>query len=78
MLTKPMQKITRYPLLFKRLLPNMVTDSQEQIDLVRLLTEMEHVLSRVNEKAREMHAKFRIKELEKTLEFGVVADVTLW
>jgi hypothetical protein len=75
MLMKPMQKITRYPLLFKRLLPNLVTDSAEYYGLSQLLVDLEKSISDVNETVRNKEAKFKIKLIDDTMDFGVVADV---
>jgi hypothetical protein len=75
MLMKPMQKITRYPLLFKRLLPNLNTDSQEYVDLSRVISLLEKEISNVNETVRKMEARFRINQIDKNMDFGIVADV---
>jgi hypothetical protein len=78
MLMKPMQKITRYPLLFKRLLPNLVTDSPEFYALSQLLVDLEKLISDVNETVRTMEAKFKIKCIDNTMDFGVISDVTVY
>lgn len=77
MLMKPMQKITRYPLLFKRLLPNLVADSPEYNELSKLLVELERTIAQVNQNVRVQEAKFRIKDIDETIDFGVVTEVFL-
>ncbi|KAJ3305041.1 Intersectin-2 [Kappamyces sp. JEL0829] len=74
MLMKPMQKITRYPLLLKRLLPNLITDSPEFKSLSHLITDMEKSICDVNETVRKMEAKFRIKMIDQTMDFGLVFE----
>ena len=74
---KPMQKITRYPLLFKRLLPNLVTDSLEYSQLTDLILEMEKAVCDVNETVRRMEARFRIKIIGETMDFGIITDVPI-
>ncbi|KAI8898381.1 hypothetical protein BC833DRAFT_620385 [Globomyces pollinis-pini] len=74
MLMKPMQKITRYPLLFKRLLPNLVTDSLDYIDLSTLLTKIEQIIGDINEHVRIMESRFKIRLIEETTDFGLVTD----
>jgi hypothetical protein len=72
---KPMQKITRYPLLFKRLLPNLPTESIEYSQLTDLISEMEKAVFDVNETVRKMEARFRIKVIGETMDFGIITDV---
>ncbi|EGF78547.1 hypothetical protein BATDEDRAFT_90488 [Batrachochytrium dendrobatidis JAM81] len=74
MLVKPMHRITRYPLLFKRLLPNLGTDSREFIALSGLLIEIEAVIFLVNETIKMREATFRIHQLDEVLDFGVVSE----
>lgn len=71
---KPMQKITRYPLLLKRLLPNLVTDSHDFGDVSHLIREIESVIGTVNETVRKMEARFRISAIDETLDFGVLGE----
>jgi RhoGEF domain len=75
MLMKPMQRITRYPLLFKRLLPNLVPDSQEHRDLVYFLKALEQLLGTVNNLVRKKEAAYRIKMVDEGMDFGTVAEV---
>nr|KAJ3422981.1 Rho guanine nucleotide exchange factor 3 [Polyrhizophydium stewartii] len=74
MLVKPMHRITRYPLLFKRLLPNLGTDSREQVALSALLIEIEGTISAVNETIKRREAAYRINQLDEILDFSVVSD----
>ncbi len=71
---KPMQKLTRYPLLFKRLLPNLRSDSPNYYALSNLISEIEGEICNVNETVRRMGAKFRIKFINHTLDFGMVTE----
>ncbi|KAJ1345087.1 hypothetical protein BSLG_000602 [Batrachochytrium salamandrivorans] len=74
MLVKPMHRITRYPLLFKRLLPNLGTDSSEYVALNGLLAEIDGVISRVNETIKRREHAFRINQLDEILDFGVISE----
>ena len=75
MLMKPMQKITRYPLLFRRLLPNTLPDTPEHVMLSKLIVDMEKAVSLVNQKAHFMQAKFKTGIIGKTLDFNTVSEV---
>ena len=77
MLMKPMQKITRYPLLFRRLLPNTIPDSPEHTFLSKLIVEMEKAVSAVNHRAHIMQAKFKTMTIGKTLDFNTVCEVSI-
>ncbi|KAI8917968.1 hypothetical protein BC831DRAFT_406839 [Entophlyctis helioformis] len=74
MLVKPMHRITRYPLLFKRLLPNLDTNSHEHIALTGLLIEIEAIISNVNDTLKKREAAYRIRLMDEILDFGVVAE----
>ncbi|KAJ3310864.1 Rho guanine nucleotide exchange factor 26 [Boothiomyces sp. JEL0838] len=74
MLMKPMQKITRYPLLFKRLLPTMVQGSQNYRNLTKLLTDIEKIIEQVNGTIKKMEAQARIRQIDENLNFGVVCE----
>ncbi|KAJ3252436.1 Rho guanine nucleotide exchange factor 26 [Boothiomyces macroporosus] len=74
MLMKPMQKITRYPLLFKRLLPTMVQGSQNYKSLTKLLTDIEKIIEQVNGTIKKMEAQARIRQIDENLNFGVVCE----
>ena len=73
MLMKPMQKITRYPLLFKRLLPNL-QQGTDYDSLTLLINNMEQVIFNINETVRHMESRYRIKLIDKTLEFGLTSE----
>ena len=72
---KPMQKITRYPLLFRRLLPNTLPDSPEHEILSKLIVDMERAVSLVNQKAHFSHAAFKTGIIGKNLDFNTVCEV---
>lgn len=74
MLMKPMQKVTRYPLLFKRLLPNMTPGTDDFDSLTILINSLEQAIFKLNETVRHMESRFRIRLIDKTLDFGLVAD----
>ncbi|KAI8905600.1 hypothetical protein EDD86DRAFT_249172 [Gorgonomyces haynaldii] len=71
MLAKPMQRITRYPLLLKRLKPNLVTDSQEHKNLSKVISEIENLLQTINATIKTKEASYRIKLIDESLEFGL-------
>ncbi|KAJ3273153.1 hypothetical protein HDV01_004793 [Terramyces sp. JEL0728] len=73
-LLQPMQKITRYPLLFKRLLPNMVQGAQNYKNLTKLLTDIEKIIEQVNGTIKKMEAQARIRQIDENLNFGVVCE----
>jgi hypothetical protein len=75
MLVKPMQKITRYPLLFKRLLPNLIPDSLEYISLLAVIGRTEKAIQSVNSTVKKMEAVFKVNQLENSIDFGVLTDV---
>lgn len=70
-----MQKITRYPLLFKRLLPNLITDSVEYISLLAVIGRTEKAIQSVNSTVKKMEAVFKMNQLENSIDFGVLTDV---
>ena len=75
MLMKPMQRITRYPLLLKRLQPNLVTDSDDHKKITHIINELEKFLQIVNETVKKKESIYRIKLIDDTMDFGVVAEV---
>jgi hypothetical protein len=66
-----MQKITRYPLLFKRLLPNLASDSPEHTSLTNLILRIEKAIVAVNENVKKTETAYKIAELDSSLDFGV-------
>ena len=74
MLVKPMHRITRYPLLFKRLLPHLENDTKDKQALSDLLINIEATVKLINDTIKGREALYRIRMLDTILEFGIVAD----
>lgn len=75
MLMKPMQKITRYPLLLKRLQPTLSPGTEEYENLEELISEIEKAIKGVNDKVKNVELRFRIQTIEENLEFGTICEV---
>jgi hypothetical protein len=75
MLTKPLQRITRYPLLFNRLLPNLTPNSREHILLTEFLFKIRELLTSLNETVKKKELSYRIKIIDEEMDFGSVLDV---
>lgn len=64
---KPVQRICRYPLLFRELLKNV--NSEQEVEMVeRTLHKIESVSAQVNEKVREAQHNARLYELHQTVD----------
>ncbi|RKO98180.1 hypothetical protein CXG81DRAFT_17066 [Caulochytrium protostelioides] len=74
MLVKPMHRITRYPILFKRLHGYVPQDSIAHQRLQTLIASVEKTVGQVNEAVRHREALWRIQEIEDSLEFANPAD----
>lgn len=74
MLMKPIQKITRYPLLFKRLLPNINRDSETFEYLTYLISNLETTIQKANETVRKREALWKIDYIDKSMEFGPIYE----
>lgn len=70
MLAKPMQRITRYPLLLKRLLPTLEAQSNDHRGLTELIFSLEKILHVVNDTVRVKEAAFRIHTIDEGMDFG--------
>ena len=75
LLVKPMHRITRYPLLFKRLLSMQTegTANWEAVDgLIKLIEEN---VQKVNEMVRKNESFFRLQEIDENMDFNNVSEV---
>jgi hypothetical protein len=77
MLSKPLQRITRYPLLFNRLLPNLTPNSREHILLSEFLFKIRQLLTSLNETVKKKESAYRIKMIDEEMDFGTIMDVLL-
>lgn len=72
-LIKPMQRITKYPLLIKELLKNTKEDHADYANLVEALSKLEIVANAVNERKRLSENRQKILEIT-SLVSGISAD----
>ncbi|ORX53382.1 hypothetical protein BCR36DRAFT_349264 [Piromyces finnis] len=70
LLIKPMHRITRYPLLFKRLLENIDKQQLQYSMIETLIFSIENKISTINEMVRKSEAKYRIGVIESSLEWN--------
>ena len=70
-----MHRITRYPLLFKRLLSNLHINSSEHEALSKLINRIESLIGAINDAVKRSESAYRIRLIDQHLDFGVVADV---
>jgi hypothetical protein len=70
LLIKPMHRITRYPLLFKRLLENIDKKQLQYSMIETLIFSIENKISTINEMVRKSEAKYRIGVIENSLEWN--------
>jgi len=70
LLVKPMHRITRYPLLFKRLLSHLTVDTPAHTILQSLVQFVEDKIADVNEIVRVKESQHRIKIIDENMEFG--------
>jgi hypothetical protein len=75
LLVKPMHRITRYPLLFKRLQSHLSVHSPEYESLNVLVKTFESILTEVNRAVRSTDAVYTLSYLDSTLDFFGLADV---
>jgi len=70
LLIKPMHRITRYPLLFKRLLENIDKQQLQYSMIETLIFSIENKISTINEMVRKSEAKYRVGVIESSLEWN--------
>jgi hypothetical protein len=70
LLIKPMHRITRYPLLFKRLLENIDKQQLQYSMIETLIFSIENKISTINEMVRKSEAKYRIGVIENSLDWN--------
>lgn len=70
LLVKPMHRITRYPLLFKRLLSHFPNGGVEFDILSVLLSGIEEKVGDLNEIVRVNESTHRIKIIDENMDFG--------
>ncbi|GBC07924.1 hypothetical protein RclHR1_00780004 [Rhizophagus clarus] len=67
-LLKPMQRITRYPLLIRQILHYTSKDHSDQEDLMKALHKAEGILESTNEAAREQENKLKLAEISRLVD----------
>jgi len=72
-----MHRITRYPLLFKRLLENIDKKQLQYSMIETLIFSIENKISTINEMVRKSEAKYRIGVIENSLEWNNIFPVSL-
>lgn len=75
LLVKPMHRITRYPILFKRLLSNTIKGSAEYEAVNNLINAIEQQVGDINESVRRHEAAYRINVIDENLDFNNVVEV---
>lgn len=74
MLMKPMQRITRYPLLLKRLLSNI--SLPHLVDQLKtIIADLEKRLQLINAFVKRKEAAFRMQQIDETIDFGMIVEV---
>ncbi|RKO93640.1 hypothetical protein BDK51DRAFT_13630, partial [Blyttiomyces helicus] len=74
LLVKPMHRITRYPILFKRLLSNTVKDSPDYGKVNNLINLIEDRVADINEVVRRREAAYRINSIDEGLDFNGICE----
>ncbi|TPX67721.1 hypothetical protein SpCBS45565_g03605 [Spizellomyces sp. 'palustris'] len=74
LLVKPMHRITRYPILFKRLLSNTVKGSSEYETVNDFINGIEKKVADINEGVRRHEAAYRINLIDENLDFNNVVE----
>lgn len=77
LLVKPMHRITRYPLLFKRLLGHLEPGSEEHCILKVMVAGVEMKIGDVNEIVRQNESAHRIKIIDDNIDFGSIEKFKL-
>jgi hypothetical protein len=75
LLVKPMHRITRYPLLLKRLLSHTRPNTAEYDIIDGLVTKFDVIVSEINENVRKTESLVRINFIEENLDFNNVCEV---
>jgi hypothetical protein len=74
LLMKPMHRITRYPLLLKRLLGYIPAGTKEHIVVDELLTDIEERVTDIDETVRRNESAYRLRWLDNNLDFNNQID----
>jgi hypothetical protein len=73
-LLKPMQRITRYPLLVKQILHYTPTTSPDHLILQDLVTRLELILKRVNDQVKLQECNAKITKIRQLVDFDGSGD----
>ncbi|KAJ3164097.1 Intersectin 1 (SH3 domain protein) [Geranomyces variabilis] len=74
LLVKPMHRVTRYPILFKRLLSYVPKGQVEHEAVNTLITDIESRVADINESVRRREAEYRINVIDDNLDFNGVTE----
>ncbi|KAJ3174605.1 hypothetical protein HDU87_007088 [Geranomyces variabilis] len=74
LLVKPMHRVTRYPILFKRLLSYVPKGQVEHEAVNTLITDIESRVAEINESVRRHEAEYRINVIDDNLDFNGVTE----
>ena len=78
MLVKPMHRITRYPLLFKRLLTYVHERNHSHEKLRKLILSLDQTVADVNKSVKHAEANYELENLDVCLDFGSIIDVQFY
>ncbi|KAF9351243.1 actin organization and endocytosis protein [Mortierella sp. AD094] len=73
-LLQPLQRITRYPLLIKKILEYTDEDHIDHLLLTEALVSAEQFLDRINESIRNGETKQRLEEIQRKLPAGEISE----
>ncbi|KAF9965835.1 hypothetical protein BGZ70_003982, partial [Mortierella alpina] len=73
-LLQPLQRITRYPLLIKKILEYTEEDHIDHLLLTEALVSAESFLDRINEAIRSSETKQRLEEIQRRMPLGEMAE----
>ncbi|TPX54814.1 hypothetical protein PhCBS80983_g05728 [Powellomyces hirtus] len=74
LLVKPMHRVTRYPILFKRLLSYIPKGLPEHDVVNTLINNIEDKVADINESVRKHEAEYRIHVIDENLDFNGVTE----
>ncbi|KAJ3145423.1 Intersectin 1 (SH3 domain protein) [Geranomyces michiganensis] len=74
LLVKPMHRVTRYPILFKRLLSYVPKGQAEHEAVNTLINDIESRVADINESVRRHEAEYRINVIDDNLDFNGVTE----
>lgn len=77
-LLKPMQRITRYNLLFRQILHYTPKEHPEHPEILAALNASEKVAQSVNQATKESESKQKIDEISQLVDLQLPDDVRLW